>query len=116
MIEKYTNEHGKECYSGVTEYTKFDNSMFHEVIMSSWSFASEHEKNLQWALHTNLGSITVLNRMTGFGFRDIETGFRDPDGKFWLASGNFDIRLHFPETIGDAIQKIKQYANNCQGE
>jgi hypothetical protein len=116
MVEKYINEHGKECYSGVTEYTKFDKSMFHEVIMPSWSFASDHEKDFQWALHTNLGSITVLDRMTGFGFRDIETGFRAPDGKFWLASGNFDIRTFSPDTIGNAIDLIKQHANNCRGE
>ena len=60
--------------------------------------------------------ITVVDRMTGFGWRDIETGYTDLKGKFWLASGDFDIR-DFPElTIEQAIAKIKANANNCVGE
>lgn len=70
-------------------------------------------------LPTNYGfkrtRITVLDRMTGFGHRDIETGFRDINGQFWLASGDFDIR-EFPLLgIDDAIRKIKENANNCRG-
>ncbi len=69
----------------------------------------------QWAHHADWGSITVLDRMTGFGWRDVETGFRDPDGRFWLASGNFSIRM-FPElTVREAITKVKENANTCQG-
>jgi hypothetical protein len=61
--------------------------------------------------------ITVLDRLTGFsgGIRDIETGYMNSDGRFWLASGNFDIR-EFPElTINEAIAKIKDNANTCIG-
>ena len=59
------------------------------------------------------GSITVVDRMTGFGWRDVETGFRDPDGLFWLASGNFDI-TGFPDlSISEAIELIKENANTC---
>ena len=55
--------------------------------------------------------------MTGFSFgRDIETGFRDPYDKFWLASGNFDIRTHEDITIKEAIELIKKNANTCMGE
>jgi hypothetical protein len=61
--------------------------------------------------------ISVLDRLTGFsdGVRDIETGYKDYCDKFWLASGNFDIR-EFPDlTINEAIAKIKDNANTCIG-
>ena len=65
----------------------------------------------------NIGRISVLDRLTGFmdGRRDIETGFRDKRGEFWLASGNFDIRNHGELTITMAIQLIKASANTCVG-
>jgi hypothetical protein len=60
--------------------------------------------------------ISVLDRMTGFGHRDVETGFRDLNNSFWLVSGDFDIR-YFPElTANEAINKIKHEANNGNGE
>jgi len=69
----------------------------------------------QYAHHSEFGSFTVLDRMTGFGWRDVETGFRDPEGRFWLVSGNFSIRS-FPElTVKEAIQKIKDEANTRKG-
>lgn len=61
------------------------------------------------------GYISVLDRMTGFGYRDIETGYRDKDGLFWLASGNFDIREYPDYTVEEAIELIKVNANNCKG-
>lgn len=68
-----------------------------------------------YAHRSEFGSITVLDRMTGFGHRDIETGFKDKNGKFWLASGHFSIRW-FPElTVREAIVKIKENANTCVG-
>ena len=71
--------------------------------------------NHQWAYHGDEGSITVLDRLTGFGYRDTETGYRSKDGEFWLASGSFDIR-DFPSLeIEDAIQFIKDNANLCKG-
>ena len=67
----------------------------------------------QQAHHAPWGSITVVHRMTGFGWRDVETGFCDPDGVFWLATGNFDIR-NFPDlSISEAIELIKESANTC---
>jgi hypothetical protein len=63
------------------------------------------------------GRITILDRLTGWGCgqRDTETGYRDQDNKFWLASGQFDIRS-FPDlTIPEAINKIKDNANTCVG-
>ena len=115
-MEKFINEYGKEVWCGITEDTKFNDLMFHEVEMYKDPFAEDYEQDKQWVMHTNLGSITVLDRMTGFGYRDIETGYRCTDGKFWLASGNFDIRTLSPDTIGRAINLIKQYSNNCQGD
>lgn len=59
--------------------------------------------------------ITVLDRLTGWGngIRDVETGYTDKDGRFWLASWNFDIRKKGVKTIGEAIELIKKSANTC---
>ena len=83
---KTVNEHGKAFWVECTPDSEFSADKFYEVDMSHC------EDDQQFALHTNLGSLTVLDRMTGFGWRDIETGYRDQDGKFWLASGGFDVR------------------------
>jgi len=93
-----------------TNETPFDPSNFEDVDMS-WS----HSSDTQTAWHTHLGSLTVLDRMTGFGHgvRDTETGFRCPEGDFWLASGNIDVRLSGAKTLGEAIQWVKDFANNC---
>lgn len=93
----------------------FNQPLFHEVDMVWAEWMSDWEKDRQWAFFSNLGSITVLDRMTGFGWRDIETGYRDPEGKFWLASGMYDVRKSGVKTIGEAIEWIKQRANNCVG-
>jgi len=73
--------------------------------------------NIQIALHTNLGSITVLDRLTGYiGYiRDVESGYRDNDGNFWLASGNKDVLRSGCKTLGEAIEWIKENANTCKG-
>lgn len=107
-MEKYINQHGKECYRNATFESVFSGELFHEV--PRW------EDDYQFALHTNLGSLTVLDRMTGFGWRDIEAGYRDPEGKFWLASGGFDVRDSESKTIGEAIAWVKERANNCIGD
>jgi len=107
-MEKYINEYNKEVWRGVEDSSIFDTNMFFEV--------PDSLEDVQYALHTNLGSLTVLDRMTGFGFRDIETGFRDPDGKFWLASCNCDVRESGSKTIGDAIAWVKQNANTVRHE
>jgi hypothetical protein len=107
-VEKYTNDHGKECYRGVEESTP----------MAALEFCLVPDglkSNIQYALHTNLGSLTVLDRMTGFGWRDTETGFRGLDGKFWLASGGRDVRDSGAVTIGEAIEWVKKHANTCDG-
>lgn len=61
------------------------------------------------------GCITVLDRMTGYGneIRDVESGYRNKDGKFWLASGNFDVRSNADFTVTQAIEWIKKNANTC---
>ena len=108
-MEKYTNEHGKECWRGMDDETSFDTSMFHET--------KSFEDDRSWALHTNLGSLTVLDRVTGFGYglRDTETGYRDLDGRFWLASGMYDVRRSGAKTFRDAIDWVKERANTCVG-
>lgn len=61
--------------------------------------------------------ITVLDRMTGWGngMRDIESGYTDETGKFWLASGNFDVTKQGEITVEKAIELIKANANTCVG-
>jgi hypothetical protein len=87
--------------------------------LSSLPFTEKNvmDSDISYGLHLYIGSITVLDRMTGYsgGIRDIETGFRDPYGKFWLASGNFDIRTFENITIREAIELIKKNSNTCQG-
>ena len=68
--------------------------------------------------HTEIGRFTVLDRLTGWGeghSRDTETGFKDKDGKFWLASGMVDIRKFTELTIQEAVDFIKKEANTCEG-
>ena len=74
--------------------------------------------NILYVYYFNGQRITVLDRLTGYGHgvRDIETGYRDEDGNFWLASGGFDIRDCTELTIEEAILKIKQNANWCNDE
>lgn len=108
-VEKYTNDSGKECYRGVTEDTPFSELEFHEVDMTAMP------ENIQFALHTNLGSLTVLDRLTGYSgyVRDTETGYRDQEGHFWLASCMVDVRNSGAATIGEAIEYVKRNANTC---
>jgi len=110
-MEKYINENNKECYKDVELESLFSSDAFHKP-------EYQHEGDESFAFHTNLGSLTVLDRMTGYGdgIRDIETGFRDPEGNFWLASGGIDVRLSGCETVGDAIEYVKSHANTCVPE
>ena len=107
-MEKYTNEHGKECFRGVEPHTHINVDDFHSV-------PNQLEGDSQWALHTNLGSLTVLHRLTGFGFWDTETGYRDTDRKFWLASGDCDVRYSGVKTMQEMIDWVKERANTCVG-
>lgn len=68
------------------------------------------------AFHSNLGSLTVVDRMTGFGNRDVESGYRNCDGEFWLASGGYNVMEEFDgEKVSDAIEFVKRNANTCIG-
>ena len=104
-MEKYINDFGKECWRGVSRDTDLDRHLFHK--------GSAIEDDTQLCFFSNIGNITILDRMTGFGWRDIETGFRDPDGYFWLASGGCDVLNAGLSTVGDAIDWIKKNANTC---
>ncbi len=75
-------------------------------------------ENTLFSTDTEFGRITVLDRLTGYGdgdIRDIETGYKNKSGEFWLASGDFDIRRFGELTIEDAVLKIKENANTCRG-
>lgn len=83
-----------------------------------YSLIDEREPDISWHADVPGGHISIVDRMTGFGYgiRDIETGFRDTDGKFWLAAGMFDIRDFATDTIPEAIRRIKENSNICTGE
>lgn len=68
------------------------------------------DEDIQYAFHSNIGSITVVDRLTGFGWRDVESGFRDTNGNFWLASGRCNVMESGASTIGEAIKWIKDRA------
>ena len=76
---------------------------------------SSYDRDTLYTTDIDSGRITVLDRMTGFGYRDIETGYKDKDCLFWLASGNFDIREYPKYSIEEAIELIKVNANICKG-
>lgn len=97
-------------FMSVSENDAFLPELFHKVDMP-WS-----DGNRQWALHADIGSLTVLDRMTGFGWRDIETGYRAPNGDFWLASGGCDVRESGANTIGEAIDWVKRRSNTVRPE
>jgi len=72
-------------------------------------------ENVLYTARVDIGRITVLDRLTGYGFgiRDIETGYKDNDGTFWLASGDFDIRQYQDIPVELAVEMIKNAANTC---
>lgn len=104
--KKYVSEFGKECWSGVLPTTLLSDLEFHELICGH---------DISAVLHTNLGSLTVVDRVTGFGngIRDTETGFRDSNDLFWLASGMCDVRVSGANTVKEAIDWVKRKANTC---
>ena len=100
-------ESGKPFWVGATPDTFFDPSLFEPV-------PDQFDTDRQWAFHTDIGSLTVLDRMTGFGFRDTETGFKATDGHWWLASGEHDVRFSGAQTLGEAIAWVKERATYRQ--
>ena len=109
-MKSYINEYGKKVFKGATLDTPFNSELFHEV--------PAFETDTQVALHTNLGSLTVVDRLTGYAgyVRDIETGYQCKEtGLFWLASGGFDVRKSEAKTLGEAIAWVKEHANSCVG-
>ena len=89
-----------------------------KIIDLEFTETTQSQSDVLWTNRSEHGIISILDRLTGWGdgdIRDIETGFRDLENKFWLASGMFDIR-NYPElTIEEAIQHIKNNANTCVG-
>jgi hypothetical protein len=79
---------------------------------------SEDPPDTLYAAHVEGGgALTVLDRMTGYssGLRDIESGWNDGAGGFWLASGNQDIRDEPELSINGAIEWVKAHANTVKG-
>lgn len=108
-MDQYLNTNGILCYTDVKGDDLFDVELFQYIPETSDHF----KEDFQVVFHSNLGSLTVLNRLTGFGYRDTETGYRAPNGDFWLASGGFDVRGSWAKTIQQAIDWVKSNANTC---
>ncbi len=109
-MKKHIHKSGQEHWTGVKLDSPFSADLFHRVVRD------DYDDNKYWALHTEHFSLTIVDRMTGFGYRDIETGYREsPDkgSKFWLASGDYDVRDSGCQTIGEAIDWVKERANSC---
>jgi len=80
--------------------------------------STQNDTNTVSRAKCDIGTFTVLNRLTGWcegRYYCTETGFRDTDGKFWLAA-SFDIRNFPDDTIEEAVERIKTSANVCTGE
>lgn len=75
-----------------------------------WTEKDTHGDILR-AFHFDLGRITVLDRMTGFGYRETETAFTPKSSAlFYLAQG-FDIREYPEMSLVDAVELIKEKAS-----
>lgn len=107
MSARIISNQGKAHWEGITDGTLITGAHFEQVE------SPRPENNQQVAFHTNLGSLTVLRRLTGFGWWDTETGFRDPHGNFWLASGGMDVRRIAPASFGAMVEWVKDNANTC---
>ncbi len=103
MIERYKDPRGVNRYKGVKPSTPFDSLDFVKLKDQPPSLA-------QWALHTNIGTLTVVDRMAGFGWWEPESGYRDMDKNFYLAMGGFDVRVCGAKTMQDAIDWVKDRA------
>ena len=57
--------------------------------------------------------ITILDYQAGYGYRDIETGYRDKQDNFWLAK--FDIRKYPEFNVDEAIALIKDKSSKLDG-
>ena len=91
------------------------NRVFECDFVISWK--SREKEDSLWINKVEGHKFTVIDRLTDLidGVREIESGYRDLDGKFWLASGGFDIRKHLPLNLNKAILLIKDNANACKG-
>ena len=75
-----------------------------------------------------IAGITILDRETGYGGRDVESGVRfyssefiekslkNEANNFWLASERFDITEFDEITYSEAILKIIENSNTCEGK
>lgn len=90
-----------------------------DLVFKTCISGTEEGGDRLYSAYTELGRITILNRLTGWGdgdVRDTETGYKDTHNEFWLASGGFDIR-DFPElTVEEAVVFIKKSATVCVGK
>ena len=108
-MEQCINEHNKTCWKGVIMDSPFSAELFH---YPEWQDDGDPE-GFNMAFHSELGSLTMCNRMTGYGWRDVESAYMDNNGNFWLAAGGYDVRHCGAGTVGEAIEWVKKNANVC---
>ena len=74
------------------------------------SDTSTEDNILDYTYLENGDRITVVDRMTGYqgGIRDTESAYTEKDGDFFLATGNFDVRIECADmTTEEAKAEIK---------
>jgi hypothetical protein len=113
-----TTSAGNPYYAKATADTPFSECVFTEETAEQFCSAAAEIGDQLWAFHSDLGRLTVLDRLTVFGQRDIESGWWEESSppRFWLASGMKDVRNCGATTLGEAIAWVKKHANNCIGE
>lgn len=114
-MKQIINDYGKPFHIEMDGNEELTKDLFHYP-----KYQGDGEYRHEWnvAFHSELGSITVLHRMTGYGYReyDTETGYRDQDGNFWLASGGYNAMEECDGMkIIDVIGWVKKNANTCTG-
>jgi hypothetical protein len=92
----------------------------YETPMDEFEFSAKPAGNGDTChyLITDAGTFTVLERQETGHYPytgDVETGYRDNDGFFWLASGGVDVRTGC-RTFGDAVKMVEQLANVVAGK
>lgn len=92
----------------ITKHEVNEDSPFNPDLFQEREMSDKREKN--HIFYCNLGTFTVLKRITGLGSYDTETAWRDLENNFWLAMGDFDVRFSKAKTIGEAIAWLKANA------
>lgn len=84
---------------------------------TKWEVWNDDPKHTLYGTTLHRGArLTILHRETGFTNEaglpvwDTESAYRDENGNFWCASGNFDARDYPESTVEELILILKNRA------